>query len=233
MSVHQAIESTEHPPIVTVVDDDELMREDLAYWLEQGGFEPRPLNGPYGRDLDRLVEDAAKGADFVLCDNRLATHGFLEYPGTEVVARLNARRKPTVLVTQYAGPDAARIKRFLPQMPIIISRAELDTVDFRSAFEACEQELNGSPPPQRKAYRTIVQIDSVGDSEPGTVVAFVPSWKLEDAVTFPLSLFPKELRGAVLPGVSFFAEVNINAESASDLFYQHFEIAPEPQDRGF
>ncbi|MGO7425370.1 hypothetical protein ACCT09_37690, partial [Rhizobium ruizarguesonis] len=93
---------------MAIIDDDTHTREEAVFWLQQGGFNAKPLNGKYGQDIDRLVSDACDGVDYVFTDQRLSTHGFAQIQGIELAARLNKINKPTILVTQFTETDEAK-----------------------------------------------------------------------------------------------------------------------------
>lgn len=219
--------------VVAVIDDDVLMREDAMFWLDQNGLEARPLTGPYGPDIDKLVEEAIAGSDYVLCDQRLSAHNFLNRSGAEVAAKLYDRRVPTILISQYAGPDEPAFKPFKGKLPVVLPRDQLGVVDLRAKFEEARAELAQGKSKSRKPYRTIIAIDSfVQGPQPQEVVAFVQNWRPQQAVTIPLSVFPAALRGRVKPNSYFFADVNIGAGAADELYYENIEFAAEPPERG-
>ncbi|MGO7204471.1 hypothetical protein ACCT30_25090 [Rhizobium ruizarguesonis] len=217
---------------MAIIDDDTHTREEAVFWLQQGGFNAKPLNGKYGQDIDRLVSDACDGVDYVFTDQRLSTHGFAQIQGIELAARLNKINKPTILVTQFTETDEAKFKPFRSQVPVILPRNKIDKADFRELFERVRLELTGQHSPDRQLYRSTFAVESV-EGNPPMVVGFLPSWSQNSAVTFPLDLIPAALQTHVKPGGFLFVRVNLNAEKAADLYYEDFELAPEPQDHGF
>jgi len=61
---------------------------------------------------------------------------------------------------------------------------------------------------------------------------FVPSWNPHRAVRFPASLIPENLRDLLKPNITIrlFAHVNTSAEKSDDLYFEKFELAPEPDE---
>ncbi|MGO7421011.1 hypothetical protein ACCT09_13880, partial [Rhizobium ruizarguesonis] len=128
--------------------------------------------------------------------------------------------------------DEAKFKPFRSKVPVILPRNKIDKADFRELFERVRLELTGKHSPDRQLYRSTFAVESV-EGNPPMVVGFLPSWSQNSAVTFPLDLIPAALQTHVKPGGFLFVRVNLNAEKAADLYYEDFELAPEPQDHGF
>ncbi len=83
----------------------------------------------------------------------------------------------------------------------------------------------------RKSYRTIVRITNIDEKSHERVVdAFIPGWNPRKAVRFPASLVPEHLQDALKPNRCLFAHVNIGAEKSDDLYFEKFELAPEPDE---
>jgi hypothetical protein len=95
-------------------------------------------------------------------------------------------------------------------------------------FEICRSEFKNKIPSFRKPYRAMVRVVELGtDSGVSFVEAFVPQWNPQKAVRFPACLLGK-LEEIVKPDMLFIAKINIGARNAEELFFEEFEIAPEP-----
>jgi hypothetical protein len=114
----------------------------------------------------------------------------------------------------------------------LLNRDEANASSIAKGIEDCRLELRGDIPSTRRPYRTIVRITNIDkESNERVVDAFVPGWNPHKAIRFPASLIPEEIRDdALKPGVRLFAHVNIGADKSDDLYFDKFELAPEPDD---
>jgi hypothetical protein len=219
---------------VAIIDDDEDVRDLMALQIgDDPGLKPYLLKGQF-RSVDQLIEQIGN-ADYVLCDQRLQHRNYANFHGTDVVVKLYDQRKPAILITQYESPDRELLTRNREKIPFIINRGQQDDVDFKQLFLVCARELAGNPPPERRKHRAIVYIDSIEKASDSIfaekrVVALVPTWKRDKAITFPLSIVPKPLQRGLAQGSRLIAQVNIGAKEEEDLFLTEFENAPEPLD---
>jgi hypothetical protein len=91
------------------------------------------------------------------------------------------------------------------------------------------REIAGEISPGRKAYKSLIRVTDLGDEAQATVLdVIIPSWNPRRAVRFPLSLIPLELQSSIQRGTRLFAAVNIGADDSQDLYFDTFELAPEP-----
>lgn len=214
---------------VAIIDDDEDWREQLCWLVEEGGYEPVTLAGPYGNDIDRLVDEAAQSADFVLCDYNLAARGLAQFKGAVVVERLFQRQKPTALITSFRAEATELIyKRQL--IPKVIDRDEFSPENISTLFTACQMEFQNNPPAERRRHKAMIHVEEIIEKGANTaeVIAILPAWNLMRAVSFPLDLIDEPVRSAVEKGSWLIANVNIGAHEEEDLFYFGFQMAPEP-----
>jgi len=90
-------------------------------------------------------------------------------------------------------------------------------------------EIKNHLPPYRKPRRALVRIVGTSvDSNIDIVEAFIPQWNLHKAVRFPLSLFGNVKKDDIKPNMLFIADINIGARDTQELFFENFELAPEP-----
>ncbi len=112
-----------------------------------------------------------------------------------------------------------------------MSRDKADASSIVKGIEDSRLEHCGNMPSTRKPHRTIVRITNIDEESHEPVVdVFVPGWNPHKAVRFPASLVPEHLRDELKPNVRLFAHVNIGADKSDDLYFEQFELAPEPDE---
>ena len=216
---------------VAVVDDDSAQAEFTSLWLEEAEFVPiiisreRPFEMP--REVAELISAQAEGA---VCDHRLTHHGFSSFNGAELAATLFDYRIPSILTTQYVDIDVdVSIRKWRHKIPVLLSRDATDSESIRHGLEVSSREIAGEISPGRKAYKSLIRVTDLGDEAQATVLdVIIPSWNPRRAVRFPLSLIPLELQSSIQRGTRLFAAVNIGADDSQDLYFDTFELAPEP-----
>lgn len=214
---------------VAIIDDDQHEANVMSVLVEDAGFKPKILENRFDspRELAEAIRNEAQAA---VCDHRLRHHDYARFDGAALVAQLYELRIPSLLVTQFINIDAdVSIRRWRHRVPALLRRDEADSERIRQGLMVCFQELAGNPPPDRKPWRTMVRVEGIGrESGEDVIDAIVPSWNPREAVRFPCSLLPTQLRGDVQEGFRLLARVNIGAKDATDLFLYDFERAPEP-----
>lgn len=218
---------------IAIVDDDEGWAEETELELKDAGFKSLAIvEGSY-KKAEQLALYIANNAQYAICDHRLAPYGLANFYGSELVAILYDFKIPSILITQYTDMDIdVSIRKYRSKIPVLLSREEVSASNLERGIEDCISELAGKVLSTRKPHRTIVRITNI-DRESGedVVDAFVPGWNPHKAVRFPASLIPGEIRDdALKPGVRLFAHVNIGADKSDDLYFDKFELAPEPDD---
>jgi hypothetical protein len=217
---------------IAIIDDDKRGAEMAELEVEEAGFEPLIIDGPFTeiRDLTRLISVKAQGA---ICDHRLAHGGFASFSGAKLVASLYDLQIPAILITQYADIDnGISIRSWRDKIPVLLSRDEADASSIAQGIEYCLQELRGQVTSIRKSHRTLLRIVGIGTESGEKVIdVIVPSWNPQRAVRFPIKLLPKSISKLyVKEGVRLIAKINIGAERASELYFKDFEIAEEIDD---
>jgi hypothetical protein len=218
---------------IAIVDDDKGLAEATAWDIQEAGYEPFFLVEGYFTDVNELASRIAENAQGAVCDHRLSNSGLANFSGAELVAALYDRKLPSLLISQYIEMDTSlSIRRWRRKIPVLLSRDEADASSISKGIEDCRLELRGDIPSTRRPHRTIVRITNIDKASNERVVdAFVPGWNPHKAIRFPASLIPEEIRDdALKPGVRLFAHVNIGADKSDDLYFDKFELAPEPDD---
>jgi CheY-like chemotaxis protein len=215
---------------VGIVDDNAEHRAGLSRRARLAGFDPVPFEAQYS-SVQELVE-TIKGANVygVLCDHRLQEGNYAGFYGAEAVAALYDAIVPALLVTDYSAVDAdGTIRRFRRRIPVVMSTAEVDPDAIVFALEYCDREVRRQEVPlSRRPRRSIVLIDDIREGPTGKqVIAFVPQWKADQAVSFPLTLVPEALQGHLKHDGMLLASVNVDAEAGDELFFENFELPPK------
>jgi hypothetical protein len=214
---------------IAIVDDndDELVLKSAQF--RRLGFEPHPIRGTF-RTVRDLVDRITSQAHGVVCDNYLQPGGYASFYGAEAVARLYERKFPAVLISQFLDQDYdVSIRRWRRQIPAILAKDEAHPERILQGLQACLREHRGEFLPSRRACRTLVQVVRLeSEAKKQVVDAIVLSWNPQHPVRFPASLIPHKLRSELEVGRYFIAKVNTGAESAADIFFYDFELAPDP-----
>jgi CheY-like chemotaxis protein len=223
---------------VAIVDDRAEDLLTLEGELEEAGHQAIAREMPLP-SLDVLVEWLeSQGAEALVCDQRLSAAHYAAFHGAEAISHvLDRLRLPSLLVSSFIDTDGiTAIRRWRDRVPVLIGKALLTPDAINRGFELCQSELEGDVPPQRVPRRTGVHIESVYQHGTDLMVeVIVPGWNPHSAVSFPIDLVTDEhLRARVRERAVdwVIAKVNVDAETAEELFFVDFEIAPDPADLG-
>jgi hypothetical protein len=112
-----------------------------------------------------------------------------------------------------------------------LSRDEANAATIKKGIEDCVLELDGTVPITRIPHRTLLNITHItNESNEKVIDVIVPSWNPHKAVRFPASLIPQELHSELVVDRWLFADVNTGAEKSDDLYFERFELTPEPDE---
>lgn len=213
---------------IAIVDDnpDELALR--AFQLKRIGLVPYPITGPFGKTQD-LVDEIVSVTQGAVCDNRLQPGGYGFY-GAEAVAGLYDRAFPAVLITQYLDEDTDfSIRERRRKIPVILRKDDAPPESIAKALDVCIREHHNDVLPTRRACRTLLRVVKIEpESGQDLVDVLVLSWDWKKVVRFPASLLPEACSDKLAVGQRYMARVNTGAEEAADLFFEDFEVAPDP-----
>jgi hypothetical protein len=214
---------------IAIIDDDIENAESLGINITTCGAEPRLFTEEFG-SLDDLLHNVTRSASAVLCDNRLNVRRSATFCGAEAVARWHKLRFPAILVSEFTDLDMnTTIREWRRNIPVVIPRDQISRRALIDGFAVCRQEISNNLPAFRKPRRAMVRISRLGnDSGTQYVEAFVPQWNPLKAVRFPRSLLGELGGNDLTSDMLLIADVNIGARSADELFFDDFQIAPEP-----
>ncbi len=218
--------------IIAIVDDDTTQSKATAWEIKDAGYKTFLLDEGHFHNVNELVSVIRENAQGAVCDHRLSNSGFANFYGAELVAVLYDLKFPSLLITQYTEMDTSfSIRKWRHKIPVLLSREEADASSIAKGIEDCTSELSGKIPSTRKSRRTIVRIINIDEESHERVIdAVVPSWNPHKTVQFPATLIPEDIRVALKANIRLFAHVNTGAEKSDDLYFQKFELAPEPDE---
>lgn len=216
---------------IAIVDDEQDLAEATEWDVEDAGFESFRVNGSF-IDVDVLASHIEKNARGALCDHRLANYGRTNFSGAKLVAALYDRKIPSILMSQYTDIDAdVSIRKFRRKIPVLLSRDEANAANIKKGIEDCILELDGNIPVTRIPHRTLLNITHISNEANEKVIdVIVPSWNPHKAVRLPVALIPDELHSVLAVDTWLFADVNTGAEKSDDLYFDRFELTPEPDE---
>lgn len=216
--------------LVGIVDDNPQHRQALIRKAKLAGFAAVSFESKFAKVADLVSAVRKEKVYGVLCDHRLQEGNFANFFGAQAVAELYKADIPAVLVTDYSAVDLDRtIRPYRRWIPLVMPTGTVDPDGIEAALERCDLEVRQHKVPiTRRPRRAIVLVEEVRESPTGKqVVAFVPQWNPNEAVSFPLELIPEDLHSLVEPNATLLAAVNIDAESGDDLYFDEFERPPE------
>jgi hypothetical protein len=209
---------------VKVIDDDPTARQAMAFTITDADLEALPADGPLPT-LSSFVTSTKKQVDAVVSDHRLKKGHYATFNGAEAVAKLYSVHCPAVLCTRWSTADIDAIRQYIPFIPSLISIDEVNPDTIATGFARCISEFKSAPVPSRKAWRTLLRVESVEiGSKPALFYVAIPGWDSKEIVRLPLDLIPYRRRRLIKPGFRFFASVNKGAEQPEALFFNNFEF---------
>jgi hypothetical protein len=215
---------------IAVVDDDPDNTAALSCSLELSGCRPISFADNL-RDctIDTLLKEITSKANGVLCDNRLSYRSSVTFCGAEAVARCIQKGFPAILVSEFTDFDIyTTIGQWRRYIPVVIPKDMITSQIIVQGYYDCLQELHNNISFSRKPRRCIVRVVDVGtDKNVQYVEAVVPQWNTRKVVRFPCSLLT-HLPQPISAGTVLLADVNIGTEHVSEIYFDNFEIAPEP-----
>ena len=225
----ESIQYLPHNAKIAIYDDQDDSRESSADNVYEAGYVPEPIEEPLFT-IDDCVGHLSN-FDGVLIDHRLSPGNFGDYSGAEVVSRLYSLKKPALLITAWAFGDPEALQPFNKFLVNVVKKGEDDEIEqIKIGFKTYVDEMNNIFVPERKPTRTIIVVASDFKANGGLnrVDAFLPSWNPNEGITFPIEIVPEEFRLYLKKGQCFLVNANSGAESQHELFFDNFDLAPDP-----
>jgi hypothetical protein len=216
---------------VKLIDDDEYVRSNYREYVEDMELAAEEVKGPI-RDFTQLLQLFDFKHDAAVCDFDLKTKNYSSWNGDEVVASLYRQGVPAVLCTRWDGhlPQAVRNKR--RSIPVVVSPTNFSPEALLSAFTLCLREFRGEFSEHRKPWRALVRVESAETFPDGhfRLNLIVPGWNPNSGLTFVYApggnTVLEEVRSRVQKGeiVRAFAQVNLGAETADDVYVEEWSF---------
>ena len=223
---------------VAVVDDVRHFAETTADIATEAGLIASIISeddGPFHSPEELLDRVTNSDCAAVICDHRLSQTPFASFTGAQFVSDLYANRIPGVLLSTFLESDTnTSIRLHRARIPSLIDRGGLDPDQILEGLNLCQAELNGDVTPERQPRRTLVRIVGISEDENGPVAeVIVHTWKPDEPIRFPVKLIEDSQIREILTTpfnrvLRLFARVNVGCQNESDLFFEGFEFAPEP-----
>lgn len=205
---------------ICIIDDDEESRSAMELTIEDSQFTPIPQNDKV-QNIDAYFLNIVKPHDAVVSDHHLKKKNYFPINGAEVVHMCYTKQIPSILVTKYdEGAVIDEIRRFRPQIPVILNPEEFEPDSLMKSLEICINEFRGEFLPSRKAWRSLIRVDSVDENH---FYITIPSWNRNGGISLPKSDVPQEIRNVLKDDLWLHADVNIDASSKNDLFFINWE----------
>lgn len=211
------------PECITIVDDDPDEREGLMDELRDHNIEPKAVDGRYGQDIGRLINDVvAIGSPFVICDHRLQSKNFASFNGSRVIEALGAANHPAMLLTMYQSTNRLDLRAARADVPVVVSRRDFDVSHLGTYAEICRREIANDPVDERRPHQTLIWINEIKDDH-GAVELYVtiPSWQPDYAIILPTACIAANLIPKLRVGDYLLGDVNIGATEEDDLFFKN------------
>jgi CheY-like chemotaxis protein len=214
---------------VAVIDDEPDGRDTIVDLLGEQHFEPIPIIGPFGSDIDRLIAEVDRAdPGFVICDHRLTAKQYATFTGLQVVERLIESKRPAMLITTFQEPDLIALRAARSRIPVIKGRDGFQYEQVIRFREIVRRELADQPVASRKPHRVILRVADVRTRDIDIVV---PSWNRDHAFILPKMQLANAVRNAVRKGDYLLGDVNIGATHEDEIYFDNVdEIIEEIQD---
>lgn len=220
--------------IVAIIDDDARNRDRLADYVRSRNFEPLvfPLKLASVEMLVRSVKE--KGAAYAICDHRLFEADYASFFGAAAVAGLyDSHQVAPLLVTGYENDDSeTSIRIYRRKIPVLLHSTEVTPDSLMAGLLCSRQEVvEGVISPDREPCPAILTVTQIlpHKNEGSIVKVIIAQWDSQTEVGFPISMMPIQIRNALRPGSFLYADVNVDAQRAEDLYFFNF-VLPEPND---
>ena len=224
--------------LIAIIDDEESSAWPSKALVEDLGYNVEVISeGNYTTTQQLATELVGRSNKIgVICDHRLTHGGFADFYGSELAADLYKMHIPAILLTQFSDIDVdTTIRQYRRWLPVMLARHDLTMDSIQAGLNLCMNELGGNIMHSRVPHRTLVEVTrSYKDGDELVAEALIPGWNTERYIRFPMALMGKaELertcslteRGET---AYLFAEVNIGAGIADELFFENFEWADVP-----
>lgn len=160
--------------------------------------------------------------DAIVTDHHLKTGNYFPVNGAEIVSMCYDFKIPSILVTRYDDENIMdEVHRYRDKIPVILTQENYDTDTLRHGLEICINEFNGKLIQERKLWRTYIRADDVDKTH---AYLSIPAWNPHKIVSINRNLIPHKVSEKLQPDTKLFAQVNIGASDAIDLYFKNWEL---------
>jgi hypothetical protein len=216
--------------MVAIIDDNARQRERLADFVKSRSFEPLVFEQQLGSIEMTVMEARERGASYAVCDHRLFEGNYARFFGAQAVAAFYDARVAPVLVTGWENDDVeTSIRLYRQKIPSLLHSKDASPQRLELELEKSGREvIEGVVAVEREPCPAILSVtDILRRGGEAVVRAIVSQWHPTEEVGFPLAMVPQGLREAAQPGRFLYADVNVDATSAEDLFFVNFSLPNE------
>jgi len=189
--------------------------------------------GPFPKVEDLCAFAQSENVTHVITDHRLREYLFASFMGAFAAATFYAMNIAPVLVTRFATEDMdINIRPYLDRIPRVIDRRRgVSPTIYREALETSGHEvLCGEFARSRRQCRSIVQVTDIVEVQGLRQARFeIRQWRKDVTIGFPVDKLPEFVRQTLAKEMFLIAQVNIEAENASELFVKDFELIPSDE----
>lgn len=175
------------------------------------------------RNLESSLKEIHAKADAIICDYHLRIRSYSPFDGDQLVALSNIGRFPALLCTTYDDADITLLRSKRRFIPILLRPSTYNPDTIVRGFERCLKESAGKYNPSRKPWRTLVRITQVDESGEYFYIV-VPGWNADQKIRIYFADLPPLLSGKIETDMRFYAQVNIGADSADELYVCEWEV---------
>ena len=207
---------------IAILDDDQNVREGLAYAIESDEWEPVDQPGPLGTMDAFLARNI--GAVGAVSDHKLAPAGYAQFTGAQLVAAWYQRMFPALLCTTYSRSAVDEFRSLRRWIPVVMPPEGLTPDTLGIGLELVRKELRGDFVPARRPWRAVVRFTDYAP-ENRTVYVKLAGWSSEAVALREVDL-PDPLRKIVTHQTDFLchAEANLGTVNGDELYISGWEF---------
>lgn len=213
---------------ISIVDDNMSAREMYELPLEELDVIPYLADGPIP-SLSIFVQETVKKSQAAICDHHLRVGSYANFDGAELVANCYQQHFPAILCTRFEDANVVEMRRFRKHIPVLIKPNQLHPDVITRGIEKCLEEFKDKFQPSRKTWRSLVRVEDI-DINPQLdncyIYLVIPSWCNDTVIKLMLTDLPGEVQKIVADGsgIRLHAQVNLGADSQSELYFDNWEL---------
>lgn len=212
---------------ISIIDDNQYAREAYELPVEELDIQPYTVDGPI-KDLESIIKLTTEYSQAAICDHNLTVGSYAKFDGAELVAQWYQNKFPAILCTRYDQASLDEMRRYRKHIPVLVTPDNLDPDVIRDGIEKCIKEFKDEFQPSRQAWRALVRVDDVQTDtslQNSYIYVVVPSWSNDKVIRLMMQDVPEEILKVIEGGSRLHAQVNLGAESQSELYFTNWEVS--------